>query len=529
MTITVPPVQDLNKYSFARRAVKSVASRSIAPLILLEAFVEGGRTYQAYKRGGFDEARERITEEMIGAAFWFSGVAGFSKLIDHFVGKKIYKLPETDFDCGMDKLRNPLANYLRKHAEKFKDPAQAEKMIAKFKFGKVISSIILANCLVGFAVPKLNQAITNSLRSKRMMPAITEEQQSAFDARKEQEQKAQTKQYKMDDFMKNKGKDVAFGGMSTQLLLDLANSFENTPKYQLLSTDVGIAGGRAICARNNHERTEVLFRDIASSYFYMFNMPILASLFNKLEDGKSTRLDPVASKQVSDHLIAVLDDNGGKMKIDDFKNAVFGDAAARHKITPELGKLLDENKGVIELDEFMKHLKGIVSETDLPEYEKLAKGMSELQPKLAGKSMITEIQIQDVFKRGAINMPEFLRNIFYNSTQDENLFTGKVKSPVFNNELKFISRETFIHKKQELADYVELILKKAKDGEITKDLIKKMDKQNFTKNAINWGVGFAVSAAFLSTFIPKIQYWITQKLTGHNEFPGTADYSNEKK
>lgn len=40
-------------------------------------------------------------------------------------------------------------------------------MIAKFKFGKAISSIILANCLVGFAVPKLNQAITKQLRKNR--------------------------------------------------------------------------------------------------------------------------------------------------------------------------------------------------------------------------------------------------------------------------------------------------------------------------------------------------------------------------
>ena len=48
-----------------RHFVKSMASRGLAPLILLEACVEAGRTYQAYQRGGFDEGRERITEEMI--------------------------------------------------------------------------------------------------------------------------------------------------------------------------------------------------------------------------------------------------------------------------------------------------------------------------------------------------------------------------------------------------------------------------------------------------------------------------------
>ena len=44
----------------------------------------------------------------------------------------------------------------------------------------------------------------------------------------------------------------------------------------------------------------------------------------------------------------------------------------------------------------------------------------------------------------------------------------------------------------------------------------------------NWGTGFAISAIFLSTIIPKVQYWITKVTTGQNEFPGTADYSAEK-
>ena len=79
-----------------------------------------------------------------------------------------------------------------------------------------------------------------------------------------------------------------------------------------------------------------------------------------------------------------------------------------------------------------------------------------------------------------------------------------------------------------MADYVETIIKKAKNGEITKDLLNKVCKENYAKNALNWGIGFAVSAAFLSTFIPKIQYWITRKATGSNEFPGTADYSEKK-
>ena len=81
MDIKVTPNQTLKDFSYGRKFVKGFASRSIVPVMLLEAFVEGGRTYQAYQRGGFTEARERLTEEMIGAAFWFSGVPLFDKLI----------------------------------------------------------------------------------------------------------------------------------------------------------------------------------------------------------------------------------------------------------------------------------------------------------------------------------------------------------------------------------------------------------------------------------------------------------------
>ncbi len=114
MEINVTPNQTLKNFSYGRKFVRGLASRSIAPVMLLEAFVEGGRTYQAYQRGGFTEARERFTEEIIGAAFWFSGVPLFNKLIDKYVGERIKKLPETSFDTGKDNLRNPVKNYLNK-------------------------------------------------------------------------------------------------------------------------------------------------------------------------------------------------------------------------------------------------------------------------------------------------------------------------------------------------------------------------------------------------------------------------------
>lgn len=522
MQISVKPNQTLKDFSYGRKFVRGLASRSIAPVILLEAFVEGGRTYQAYKRGGFTEARERFTEEIIGAAFWFSGVPLFNHLIDKHVGKKVFKLPETDFDTGKDNLRNPVKNYIKKFQQQLaKNPEEAEKMIAKYKFGKVITSILLANCLVGLVLPKVNQGITKHLMKKKA--------QEPQETKKPEPQSTQ-QQYSMDKFL-NKDKDKVSFGMAPQTLMALAYNFENNPKYGLLSTDLGVWVGRGACARNKYERTEVLFRDISSSYFYMFNMPVIAMLLNKIQDGKSTRLDPIATQQVTDHMNEVLKANGGKMNSDAFRTMVLGNPDNKAFITPAISKELRENKGVMEVNRFVELLSEVKAkypEIDVEKFKKRALGMSELQPKLDGKAMISEKQVLDVFTDGAINMPEFLKNVFRCSTSDQNLFTGKISEAGFDKDFVFISKETFTKKQKEIESYIETIIKKAKNGEITADLLKKVNRENYAKNALNWGAGFAVSAMFLSTFIPKIQYWITRKATGSNAFPGTADYSDKK-
>ncbi|MBP3923835.1 hypothetical protein J6E39_01170 [bacterium] len=523
MEINIPQNQTLKSFNYGRKFVRGLASRSIAPVMLLEAFVEGGRTYQAYQRGGYTEARERLTEEMIGAAFWFSGVPLFNHLIDKHIGKKIFKLPETDFDTEKDALRNPVRNYINKFKTSLRE--NPEKMIAKYKFGKVITSILLANCLVGLVLPKVNQGITKHIMKKKGAEAGTQKQENT-------PQQTQT-QYKMDDFLnKTSRKDTSFGSINPQTLMSLAYSFENNPKYGLLSTDLGVWVGRGVCARNEHERTEVLFRDISSSYFYMFNMPVMAMLLNKLQDGKSSRLDPIAAQQVTDHMNEVLRVNGGKMQSDAFREFVLGNPDNKAFITPSISKALRENNGAMEVEKFINLLPEVKEkypEINVEKIKKMAKGMSELQPELAGKRMISEKQVVDVFTDGAINMPEFLKNVFRCSTSDQNLFTGKISESGFDKDFVFISKETFIKKQKEMEDYIETIIKKAKGGEITSDILKKVNRENYIKNAFNWGVGFAISAAFLSTFIPKIQYWITRKATGSNAFPGTADYSNEKK
>ena len=517
--------QKISNFSYARRFVRGIGQRSLVPLIMLECFVTGGRTLQAYKRGGFEEARERFTEESIGAAFWFAGVKMFNKMNDH-IGKRLLNLHTTNFDAQEDGIRKPLKNFL--HDDKsFKTQAKLDgktgkliknltkEQIAVFKALKIGSSILLANVLVGLVVPKINQHITAVYHQKHLNDNNKQKPQEANPLN------TSAHQVSMDKFMKSdENKKVSFG-MNYNTLLSIANKFENDATYQLLSTDVGIAGGRAVSSRNNHERTEVLFRDLTSIYFYMFNMPNINRWLNQIEDGRKTRLDPVAAKQVTDHLDAVLKDNGGKLDVDTFAKKVFGDNANVGFIDKELLQKFDEHK-VITLDTFKQYLKEHkhFSAEDVSRYANLAERMSKLQPEVEGISVLTKNQIKDIFREGAVNMPEFLQNVFSVATQNAS-----------THRYKYVNYEELKELKEDVVHYVSKIVDKArKNGtDITTDTLKKACRENFIKNSFNWGVGFAISALFLSTLIPKMQYWITKMTTGQDKFPGTADYSNEKK
>ena len=551
----------ISNFSYPQRFVRGLQIGGTAPLVLLECFVTGGRTLQAAKRGGFDEARERFTEESIGAFFWFCGVKGFNKMND-YIGKWLLKLLTPNFDGKEDDIRKPVTNYLhdeklikaaargelseeeiastfddamlkrlnklKKRIGKIDDPNNAAEIIQKragkflreltpkqtavFKSLKIGSSILLANGLVGFVVPHINQKITRILHEKRQEKHFEKELQYF-------------KPVNMDSFVneeKAKSKDnVAFTGIAPATLLSIANHFENDTVYQLLSTDVGIAGGRAVSARNNHERTEVLFRDLSSIYFYMFNMPNINKWMNMLEDGRKTRLDPVGAQEVTDLMKDVLKENGNKMSVDDFSMKILGNNNNVYKITPELNAKF--KNGVINLDTFLEHLskEPTLSAEEIETYSDLAKRMSKLQPAIERKTRIlTKTQVKDVFREGYLNMPEFLDSIYGVAT------AGKHKNPY-----KYVAQSDLDGLKDDMYHYVNDIIQKARKAgkDITPELLEKARRVNFAKNALNWGVGFAISATFLSTLIPKIQYWITKVTTGQNAFPGTTDYSGEKK
>lgn len=504
-------VANFKKQFQPRNIVSAMASDGFLPVIALEAFVEAGRTYQAYKRGGFDEARERITEEFSGAVFWLGGVTGLNWLFEK-LGQKLLQLPNKMVDIAHDETRNPLKRYLANELRNGKPIT--ESLMAKFKFTKVIASVLIANAFIGFVLPKINQAITRSYHKN--------------DDKNIQNNNAEFfKRPHLDSFGQNDNQDTSFTGRWD--LLTIANNFESKRNWKLLSVDAGTASGRAYSARNNDERVEILFRDLSSIYFYMFNMANMNSWLNQIEQGKgnSSRLDPSSAKFATEYLQNYVGD--GKIDAETFTKEVLGE----NKELPDSLKARFEKHKIITLEDFRAELKKIVPQEKLVQYEKIAQQMSELQPErivkkeVAGEivnaqeRILTQGQVRDILNGGHINDPEFLKEFYANALGHRKFMD--------NEKYKFVPQSTFDSLKKDLTNYVKSIVEQAKKTdakEITSSLLKKASKHNFKMNLINWGSGFAVSALFLSTLIPKMQYWITKMRTGENSFPGTEEFRN---
>ena len=220
----------------------------------------------------------------------------------------------------------------------------------------------------------------------------------------------------------------------------------------------------------------------------------------------------------------------GKVDIETFAKEVLGE----NKELPDSLKEKFKKHKIITLDDFKAELKNIVPAEKLSEFEKLAQQMSELQPermvtitengetKSVARRILTKGQAQDVLNCGHINNPEFLKEFYVNALGHRKFMD--------NDKYKFVPQSTFDSLKKDLTNYVKSIVEQAQKSsakEITSNILKKASKHNFKMNLINWGSGFAVSALFLSTLIPKMQYWITKMRTGQDNFPGTQEYRNE--
>lgn len=494
---------------------------ALAPVVALEATVTGGRTIQAYKRGGKEEARERAIEETTGAIVWLWGVKVLNEIGDSILSKYLTGKKGVNFDVGTDKvLRKPFDNFMKNPNIK-KNISQNK--VAALKGIKVLSSILIANIFVGFIVPKVNHYITNVIRHEEHEKKLLEEKQTALN----NSDKNQTSDNITANEVEQNVNNTSFKGGGAAMNA-FTNMIENTNTGKLLSTDLGIAGGRMANARTKEERNEIAFRDLGSIYFYMWARGHVSNLLNLAESGRATRLNPSTAIQLDKHLKDFLEKNGGEMSAEEFKKLVLGknpeEIKLDERITFEEGKLSLFEKF---MNKFRKNKIEPLKVAKVSQLEQIYKDdaelltrirkMSKLQPEILDEAVITSQQIKDAINKSALNDAEFLGKIFKEYTDGAS-----------TSDYKYVSNKKLYRLKSKAADYVSDICKATKNGKVDKSLLDKMKNKNIRYNGLNFVVGFVIAATFLSTLLPKMQYYITRKKTGLNVFPGTYDYVHHK-
>lgn len=486
------PISGAGLTNFITKMTKTDA---MGPIVALEATVTGGRTIQAYKRGGDDEARERFIEEGTGAVVWLGGV----KFLNWVGDKILERLFGGNFDVGTDKiLRTPFENFMKTNPPKGFGP----KQVAAIKAIKVLASVLLADAFIGLVVPPLNQRLTRNIRKER-----------------------NDKDVNIQDNLDLKNKNVSNGEPTFKGALEAINVFtnaiENTNTGKLLSTDAGLVSGRMYSARNNEERKEIAIRDIGSIYFYMWAQGHICNLLNFAETGKFNRLNPTTATTLDKHLNEFLASNGGEMTVEEFRKAVLGnknniklpeginfESAELSKLQKFLNKY---RKSPIEPLQVAKvsDLETLITDSGLMNR---IREMSKLQPERLGEAVVTKQQILDAVNKCEINNPKLLDKAFTEFTE------GASKNPY-----KYVSNKKLYNLKELMENYVDDICNKVKDGKITKEVLNKAKSRNIVWNGVNFIAGFAFAATFLSTLIPKFQYWYTAHTTGKHEFPGMND------
>ncbi|MBS4760828.1 MAG: hypothetical protein KHX03_09045 [Clostridium sp.] len=559
-------IKTAGKYqALGRKFVTSLdKSGAILPVVLLEATVTGGRTYQAYQRDGFVEARERVTEESLGAVFWLFGAKMFGNLFDK-LGRKFLNIPKKMPDVGRDAVRTPFDNFIAHAADKLKlTPDKAEqikKNLARYSVGKTAASIITACLFIGYVVPKLNQGITKHLFGRMnsadpnhekapdpLKNKITLKDARAILTAKDVSINA-VENFKarktLSSDMQKQNTSIPSFKAGADSLLRIVQNFEENDVWKLMGTDVGTVTGRTANARNKDERIEIMFRDISSIYFYCFSMPAIVKFMNNHDEfgGKNTKLNPMSAAQVHNYLVEEMHKKGvsemstelfskfalGSGNVnEDFMTEAFGKAQKPINKKYLFGLIKKEQKPpmrIVSLERFKELVDVYYKNSSESEILKLtAEKMSELQPKKGGTSILTEIQVQDVFKGGVLRQPDFLKSVFNNILKDKN-----DASPI-TNKYKYISAEKLEDLRSQVYNYAESIITDAERNKtkVTWESMKKMNKRNMYRNGMFMALAMGVSSLFLSTIIPKIQYYITYLRTGKNSFPGTENLNQNK-
>ena len=356
-------------------------NRSVYPLILRDCGIEvPSKIYITRKENlkesktkANDATREKFIDEYATSAVWLGGIPLVEKIYDKFIKSKGFN-PNTDIklfkeekyqgiNYNIDKFKN-LASEEIKDIEKLKNN---RKLIEKLTAGKFTAATLIPIAVMGFALPKLNFALTKKIKDNRKNNAessVSQPSMTAFTS----------------------GKNVSFTGNWISAIANL----KTVDKMAI--TDGGLTVGRVSTSRNRDEAYVNAFRMIGSMILNFVTPIYIAKFLDKCANkafGLNVNLDPLIMGD--ENLIQAIKENNIELPktaeakdlfefIDSKPQSLFSQMASRQgKIVYLKNGIRDPRKYVDIKDlgnfrnEFESFIKSAQKSSDITKFVKKAK------------------------------------------------------------------------------------------------------------------------------------------------------------
>ena len=372
-----------------------------------------------------------------------------------------------------------------------------DKRATVFKFGKIISSVLLATAMMGFVVPKINHAIT----AKEMQKNKKDEPKQPVE-----ENKLNINDYMLIAKSGQKPSDTYFGSNKLAQALNVASyKLENDNKWRLISTDAGMVAGRISNSRHPVEAFEYAFRDIASIYFYNFATNHVIKMANNIS--KTPDIHPKVQALSAEFIKKTI--GNAQLTPEEFIQK-FSDK----KSDLQNLKINYSEANTLKLDDFKSQLNALgFSQKSHPELFEKAEKMSQLQPKLRGEFVLSKQQVEDIFSNAKTSDPVFLKKALNLATD------GRASDPK-----KFVARETTEKIRTSIDELCEYISNsaKTKNSKITAEFVEKSCKKCLRTTALFQALAMGFSAFGLAILVPKTQSFLSTKIFGNKSFEEIA-------
>ncbi len=484
-------------------------SVSLVPIVAKDIVSSSGKVVMAYKESGKEskecgehEARERFIEEFGTAIFWLGGIPFCKKVFDK-IAPAVGVDPEIHIKAL---LKNPkLTGALEKNLAHTKNKYIAFNAV-KYVVSTIVPLYMLSGPLITF-----NQKLTKSLTDKKQRmwaqklgasnsAAIKNEPfnsntYSMFTKNTLNPAKQQVNVPEAKKTVTNKTAIPSFKGGIGQWLsnygIKTLQGAQNDPVSNMMLLDFGIFGRRYQKAGDRindaqsiaDERYEIVVRESGFIFFTFIAQKLFQPLFDNIAEKFfntpiNLNMNVLASKRFKEKL---------------------NEIASSANPAEELKKFLKtEGKGDEVIDNLDKQIEEIIKTKDKAGYSLPEALYNEgtLKTKSKGKVKPWEIwKMQD----------EFLS--LENSARDPRKYIDEEAVNGFVKKLDNFAQEAFKHN----GVPAEFIDKAAK--------VKK----------VSIFANFAICAAFLGYFLPKLQYYFREKRTGSSMFPGVRTLMQAEK